>query len=413
MSLTISELESERAKILDEIENRAQTFSTTDSTPAENSSLKDWLNAAEEVMPEQKTGKKKNMRKQANSKSNYSSQIMKAPKNSASFFGVIIMLSLLLTLIGVLYIAYTSIHKELQSVLETNQQTVEKMVLIQTDMVSLQKSVATGGKADLFISLEDKVFALESQINSLQEQLSQAAIAPKITPQAGNSSAMNTEQDSDSSPVINTSQDRMITESVLDQKLKTYTSQLEERIDKKLETILNMLSQNSKKFDPAEAIMKVVPKVISKLERPNSEISALKIAEPVINETIMPIIDQPLVRLVDSVKAPTAPVVSQVAAPIDYYTADVKWLKNEPGFHFTLQLASMPDQNSLQVIVEKKKLEDVHIVAQTRKGVTNYVLVTGSFKTRKEADKLARQIKAETNISAWVRKIKDITARIQ
>lgn len=48
MANSISELEAERAKILDEIENRAKSMSTN----AENTSLQDWLNAAEDVVPQ-------------------------------------------------------------------------------------------------------------------------------------------------------------------------------------------------------------------------------------------------------------------------------------------------------------------------------------------------------------------------
>ena len=404
MSLTISELESERSKILDEIENKAQAFSTDSNSTPDNTSLKDWLNAAEEVMPAQNTGN--TMRKQANKKSNYASQIMKKPNNSkASFFGVIIMLSLLLTLIGVLYITYTSIHKELQSVLETNQQTVEKMASIQTDMESLQKAIVSGGQIQVFTTLEDKVFALEAQVEALKKQVSnQSESVTAVT------AAVKTETPATAAPSATvakqSSLQNVVTESVLDEKLKSYTAQLEAKIDAKLEAILEAVSQNTKKFDVVESLAKVMPD----LKRSMPSIPAPTISEPVMSEVQVPVITQPLVRMVDTVKAPRSPVVQ---APIENYTADTKWLMSEPGFNFTLQLASMPDQDSLQAIVEKNQLQDVHIVSQTRKDVTNYVLVSGSFQTRSAADKFARQIKAETNISAWVRKIKDITARIK
>ncbi|MDQ7031998.1 MAG: hypothetical protein Q9M37_04675, partial [Desulfonauticus sp.] len=150
MSLTISELEAERAKILEEIENKAQKFSG-DSKQVEPPSLKSWLNAAEEVMPASKSEQK--MRTNTKTQPNYQSQVLKPPRNKAPFFGVLIVLTLLLTLLGVLYIAYSNLHKELQRVLVANEQSSAQIQEIQTDMTTLQQSIATGGKVELFISL--------------------------------------------------------------------------------------------------------------------------------------------------------------------------------------------------------------------------------------------------------------------
>ena len=402
MSLTISELESERAKILDEIENRAQTFSTDGSDNQENLSLKDWLNAAEEVMPASQPGN--TMRKKQENRSNYSSKMIKPTKNRASFFGVIIMLSLLLTLLGVLYIAYTSIHKELQSVLETNQKTIEKMTQIQTDMESLQKSISTGGKADLFITLEDKVFALEAQIETLKSQIDSQALSSPVST-AEPSDKVETQQ-----PVaVSDTATNAVTEAVLDEKLKIYTSQLEDRIDQKLEAILNVLSEGKKKFDPASAIVDALPN----LSKSKAHIATPAIPEPTIIETKEPVVTQPLVRLVKTVEAPAIPSSPSAEEPIKNFTMDVKWLMSEPELHYTLQLASMEDQDSLEAIAEKKQLKDVRIIPQTRNGITNYILLTGSFMNKADASALAKSIKAESNISPWIRKVKDITARIQ
>lgn len=52
MSLTISELEEQRAKILEEIESKAGKLTSQNTNKNESPSLNDWLNAAEEVMPE-------------------------------------------------------------------------------------------------------------------------------------------------------------------------------------------------------------------------------------------------------------------------------------------------------------------------------------------------------------------------
>ena len=389
MSLTISELESERAKILEEIENKAQSISSGKSNAGENHSLKDWLKAAEEVMPASEAVREKQDMRNSETRSNYTTQVIKPSKNKASFFGVIIMLSLLLTLLGVLYIAYTSIHKELQSVLESNQLNTDKMNQLQIDMEALQKSISSGGKAELFISLEDKVFALEAQVLALQAALKNPVTVSNTT--AGSDVSM------DSSKVV--------TEAVLDHKL----NQLEQKIDQKLQTIIDYLSSGKEPLTDVSSVNNVVlPGTL------NDSLEEMTISEPSITETNSPVITQPLVQLVQTIKTPVSPVTPEkVNAPIENYTADVKWLMNEPALHYTLQLASMPEQQSVEAIVRKKSLTDIKIIPQTRNETTNYILITGSFSSRKAADEFAKQYKVEFGISPWVRKVKDITVRVK
>lgn len=393
MSLTISELESERAKILEEIESKAQTISSAKSSSRENHSLKDWLKAAEEVMPVSEPVREKQSMENSETHSNYTTQATKPSKNKASFFGVIIMLSLLLTLLGVLYIAYTSIHKELQSVLESNQLNADKMNQLQIDMEALDKSISSGGKAELFIALEDKVFALEAQVLALQ-----APVKNSVSNTAGSDIALIS---ASAQTDVVTDSNRVVTEAVLDDKL----NQLEQKIDQKLQSILDYLSSGKKPLEEGSSVDKVVLPVAV-----NDSQAEMTISEPSVAQTQSPVITQPLVQLVKSIKTPVRP--EKVNAPIENYTADVKWLMNEPAQHYTLQLASVPDQHSLKAVVRKKGLKDVRIIPQTRK-TTNYILLTGSFASRKAADKFAEQYKMEFGISPWVRRVKNIVARVK
>ncbi|WP_019556266.1 SPOR domain-containing protein [Thiomicrorhabdus arctica] len=399
MSLTISELESERAKILEEIESKAQSISSSKMSAGENHSLKDWLKAAEEVMPTSEPVKETQDMKNSETRSSYSTQVMKPAKNKASFFGVIIMLSLLLTLLGVLYIAYTSVHKELQSVLESNQHNTNKMNQLQIDMDALQKSTSSGGKPELFISLEDKVFALEAQVLALQTALKKSVTTNSTI---GSNSALNSTSQVAQQADVSVDSNKIITEAVLDEKLK----QLEQKIDQKLQTIINFLSSGKEPFSEISSVGEDMQPATEK--EPSV---AMTIAEPSVIETQSPVITQPQVQSVQSIKAPVAP--QEASAPIENYTADVKWLMNEPALNYTLQLASMPDQPSVEAVVRKKNLTDVRIIPQTRNQTTNYILLTGSFKSRKTADKFAQQYKMEFGISPWVRKVKNITARVK
>ncbi len=403
MSLTISELESERAKILEEIESKAQSISSGKSSAGENHSLKDWLKAAEEVMPASEPVREKQDMKNSETHSNYTSQVIKPSKNKASFFGVIIMLSLLLTLLGVLYIAYTSIHKELQSVLESNQLNTDHMNQLQIDMEALQKSISSGGKPELFISLEDKVFALEAQVLVLQKALKNPLTVSSHT--VDSEAALNNTYPVVAQTDLSMDSNKIVTEAVLDDKLY----QLEQKIDQKLQTILDYLSSGKKLATEVSSVDNDELPVAAKDVSPEMTIS-----EPSITETKSPVMTQPLVQLVQSIEKPEAPLnPGEANAPIEHYTADVKWIMNEPAQHYTLQLASMPDQQSVEAIVRKKSLTDVRIIPQTRNETTNYILLTGSFTSRKAADEFAKQYKMEFGISPWVRKVKDITVRVK
>ena len=391
MSLTISELEAERAKILEEIENKAQKFSGNTKKP-EQASLKSWLNAAEEVMPATKP------EKTMKAKSNYQSQVFKPPRNKVPFFGVFIVLTLLLTLLGVIYIAYSSLHKELQNVLQAHEKSTVQMKAIQDEMTVLQKSIATGGKVELFVSLEDKIFALEAQVSALKSQIETQTTTPNNTV-ANNMDIQPSSTAAVASMTNNLEQkDKLVTESVLDKSLKRYTESLEKRIDQKLEAILSYLAEN-KQAEGGEVFS--VNKEVSAPTTPK---------EPAVK---VPVIQQPLVQFVKPIEKPTAPKLAETPAPIKHYSTDVKWLMNEPKMHYTLQLASMPEAHSLQQIINKHQLKEVKILPQTRNDVTNYVLITGSFSNRILANELAKKIKSESGISPWVRKIKDLTSRIQ
>ncbi len=405
MSFTISELESERAKILEDIESKAQSISSGKSSSGENHSLKDWLKAAEEVMPASEPVREKQDMRNSETRSNYTAQVIKPPKNKASFFGVIIMLSLLLTLLGVLYIAYTSIHKELQSVLESNQLNADKMNQLQIDMEALQKSISSGGKAELFISLEDKVFALEAQVLALQAELKHPKTGVAESTTGSDAVLVSNTSSAVSKTIGSMDPNKIVTEAVLDNRL----NQLEQKIDQKLQAILDYLSSGKKPLADVSSVSNVTLPVAS-----NENMTEMTISEPSITETKLPTIKQPLVQLVQTIKAPAAPVTPEKAnTPIEHYTADVKWLMNEPALHYTLQLASMPEQQSVEAIVRKKGLTDVRIIPQTRNETTNYVLLSGSFASRKAADSFAKKYKAEFGISPWVRKLKDITARVK
>lgn len=399
MSLTISELESERAKILEEIESKASKISQKAPSQENAPSLNDWLNAAEDVMPENPELKPK---------ANYSNQLLSSPNsnNKSSIIGVVIMLSLFLTILGVIYIAYTSIHKELQEVIIAKEESMAKIQSLEGDVKKLSEVVATGGKSELFTQLENKVVALESKVSQLQlamKGLNSTKVS--ITSDSDLSKISDNIAVSDNTDTVTTkssTSQNVVTEAILDQKLKAYTQQLESKIDKKLEVILEHLKSNG---DSKNTFSKVNS---SKL---NSSEKTVEIETPTVKTVNTPVIEEPLIKLVESTSSPAAPKAPK--APVVSTSKDVNWLLKQPKMHYILQLASMPDAESLKKMISKNQLKDTKVLPQTRNNVTNYVLVTGSFAERTKANALAKEIKAKTGITPWVRKVRDLSSRIQ
>lgn len=402
MSLTISELESERAKILEEIESKASKISQNNPSQESTLSLNDWLNAAEEVMPENPTLKQK---------SNYSNKLLSSPNsnNRASFFGVIIMLSLFLTILGVIYIAYTSIHKELQAAIIAKEENMAQIKLLQSDMENLSEVVASGGKSELFSQLENKVIALEDKVAELNQMLSHSDKATLVLPEvtatknSGSEVALIVGSDANSTNSENT----LVTESILDEKLKTYTQQLESKIDKKLEVILNHLRQGG----DASKLLPNLKSTTATLAQVDPVTEQAEIETPTVGTVETPEVEEPLVKLVSPVSKPSAPKAPDV--PLISTSKEVNWLMEQPKMHYILQLASMPDADSLKKIAIKNQLKDTKVLPQTRNNVTNYVLVTGSFADRAAADALAKEIKSNTGITPWIRKVRDLSSRVQ
>ncbi|GAB6070292.1 hypothetical protein JCM30760_13890 [Thiomicrorhabdus hydrogeniphila] len=361
MSLTISELEEQRAKILEEIESKAGKISPQNSNGSETPSLNDWLTAAEQVMPEPP----KNKMQETVPKTNYSNKLLSdsKPSNKLSFFGVIIMLSLLLTVLGLIYIAYSSFQKEQEKVVESQNQNVEQLKILQEEVEQLKITNA----------------------NLKKEAL------PKI--------ANGTELTSNKESSLSKTTASVVTEDVLDEKLKAYTQTLESKIDHKLELILKQLNQDKD--------VKDLPGLVNSTL--NSKKQLTEKSKTLSSDTItVPTVKEPELEMNGEIKGPTSP-----QAPIIATSADVNWLIAQPKKNFVLQLASVPNQKAAEKLISSKGLKDAKALPQTRNKETNYIVVTGSLEKRAEADKLAQNIKSNYGITPWIRNIEDLVKRVQ
>ena len=409
MAQTISELEKERAELLKAIENQAQHISSnrTNTPDTDGHTLKDWLNAAEDVMPSKSEPPKRDTQTSTQSSAPVSGS------SKASFFGIIILLSLLLTILGVLYIAYSTVNSELQEVQEVKKTSQDEAVQLQESMSKLEQTVATGGTPERFVALEQRVIELEEQLETLQkQQLTLLAQLERNNLNPETALVKASELDDKKEPKQESKQEptqtvatnvvssqQVLTESILDEKLQAYTSGLERRIDEKLSMILDVLMKGD-----------VQPELKDKvLLNGDSSVKAQQLNQPAEPDVSAPRIKQPLVKMVEEVATPVEPVVK---APIDHYSEDVKWLLSQPEQHYILQLASMSDKQALLSMVKQKGLKESRIIEQTRDKSTRYVLVVGSYTSRNEANQVSRQIKNDFGIAPWVRKIKDLSSKL-
>ncbi|MEA3404528.1 MAG: SPOR domain-containing protein, partial [Pseudomonadota bacterium] len=262
---------------------------------------------------------------------------------------------------------------------------------------------ATGGTPQRFVELEQRVLELEAQLEIIQKQ--QVELLAKLDAQSTTGVAQIIDPTLEQSPPVNVSSgsDKVVTESILDAKLKSYTTGLEQRIDEKLEVILQYLTKGEIRPELKDKVLlngASNSQAVHTLSEPNAP------TEP---KLTTPRIEQPLVKMVEQVQKPKAPVVEKPAVE---YSEDVKWLLEQPTQHYVLQLASMTDKQALLNMVRQKGLTDTRIVLQQRNDSQRYVLVHGSYANKKDANLKSKEIKSQFGISPWVRKMKDLTSKL-
>ncbi len=388
MPKTISELEAQRAKILQEIESKAGNLSS--GSGDKKPSLNDWLNAAEEVMPETDQGS-------TAENANYSTKLLKTSHSNTSstpFFTVIIILTLFLTLVGLMYIGYMTLNNELKSAVSYKEQSTQQINELQEGMTSLQQSLATGGKSELFVQMESEVATLKAKITELEAKLAEQ------TAKGSSDSLPTAKAGADS----NKDSAQLITESVLEGKLKLYNDQLEKNLDDKIQKVIQELNGSEKK----------TASLTSELAAIKESASAEKVDSvdvPTVKTAVSPRVEEPKIATVDKVDQPAQPKIPE--APKAMMTADVKWLIEQPKKNYILQLASMPTEESVKQVMQKKGIDDGKIIPQVRNAVVSYILVVGSLKEKTQAQKLAKEIKNKTGISPWIRQIEDISRRVE
>jgi len=370
-----SEIEQQRAKILEEIESRASKLSVQQQDGGQPN-LNNWLNAAEQIMPETQNTSSDNI--SLSHPENYSSKVMTSKSSSSvPFFSIIIFLTLFLTIIGVSYIVYSTLNSEIEKVSEYKQQSTQQINDLKESITALEQSIATGGKSELFTGLENEAVDLMSQLASLKSRVEEIESSSSQNMSNGSSSGAVSSNDG-------------VTEQI-----KQASLELESKLNQKLKQITGLIENNNSQM---QSDNKVASSKFMASESP--EVKTVAVAE----------VNQPTIATVSSPETPVVPVLPAVDSKA--VSSDVNWLKAEPGSNYILQLASMPELDGAEKVKSKKKLEKAKIIPQNRKGSLTYILVTGSFKDRSDAEKLAKGIKSTLGISPWIRQVEDLTRRI-
>ncbi|SFR49917.1 SPOR domain-containing protein [Thiomicrospira sp. ALE5] len=431
MSKSISQLaEEERARLLEAIETQANRISTKRDPDHTEVSLSDWLNAAEKVIPQSnesiKPGAKVYQASQqettvANNKteptwdelfdqqpkmhtrvatdptpsatkatskkprlarSNSVKNSIKNPAKTGPYFGVVVMLGLLLAMTGILYLAYLIINEEFER-FETILVEQEAQILqLETQLMDTQMLLEDHEDAPIVISLMERLAVLEASQPILGQPLPESAVSQEQL------------------DALATAQQRL--QQQLEQALATPTphsppdliAQLDQQIIKRIQELSQQSPQHTNGLPELAEI----------------EISAPKAptmpTEPVIAEVTLT--EEP---------AKTTEVADVTTAPLHSprIMDDIRWIEQQAGSDFVIQLAAMVQAERLEQIIRQHNLtqSQTRILPQVRNGQTRYILIMGSYDQRRQAVEKADLIKDQTGITPWVRRVNDINSAVR
>ena len=384
-----SEFEKERQRILAEIEARALKAGGT-------LTLQQWLKAAEEVMPDeavrvdeqedtivslsesakkrfQKTDvgthdKQPNALKKEEASMTAQQRNTPDPSRKTVFFAFLIGTVVVLLLVAVGGLGYMKLNRQLQALSDSTAQLQSALQQMEQRLNHLEKQGGVGD-GDRLEDLMARIQALETQRMPEGGHDSQQVVTDQVRAELSNAN--------------------VITEAVLDAKLERFSQRIEQVIDKRFATILaqikNLRSQQREKQVGGEV----------SLAPEQDETEGMAISTPNMPSVpVQPVVQQPEQAVSEKQDMTRLPGEA--------------WLSNQPGAHWTLQLASVLDRDSLIQLKRNKQLDDAHIVRQLRSGRTFYVLVLGSYADKAAAREAAQSVKVRTGINPWVRPIRDL-----
>ncbi|HID00443.1 MAG TPA: hypothetical protein EYP05_03795 [Piscirickettsiaceae bacterium] len=386
-----SKFEQERQRILAEIEARALQ-------QGGELTLQQWLKAAEEVIPDDKVRAEEtedaivslsepvkrlrrsksssiktpndtpmNQKKEAGM--NTSQPQHSEPSRKNIFYTLFISVIFVVLALAAGGMAYVHIDRQLQMVSQSTEQLQSLLKQVEQRLSTLEQQGMVQNDANLTDVLR-RIEALEHAV--LQ------------TP--GKKGATVSEQ-----VKAELSEANVITEAVLDAKLERFSQRIEQAIDKRFITILSQIKhlRSQQPTQTTQTTDAVSTQSSAVKENPTAEI----------NEPTPPVVPEPVAASTNQDS------LSQAGTSL---LPDEIWLTNQSPSHWTLQLASVLDQDSLEQLKRSKGLSDARIVRQKRSGRMFYVLILGNYADRAEAKRYAQDVKRRTGINPWVRPVRDL-----
>lgn len=436
MSKSISQLaEQERAKLLEAIEAQANRISSKRDPDQTDISLSDWLSAAEKVIPNPKEptnpaakayqanakddqlfanksepswdelfeqeprlttrqdAPARNLNHKTPSASPTSGKIRRTskpnPAKTGPYFGVVVMLSLLLAMTGILYLAYMLVTEEFKR-LETLVLDQEAQISqLETLVIDTQMLLEQHEDAPIVVSLMQRVTELEAAQTAVNRNSNSAS-------------------------------------QVLPEQIEALAA-AQRNLEQQLEQAITRQAQNPS----TDIISQLEQQILQRLQQSSESLNLrpLPITEPErVNESSS---SQPTITPPTAPSAPTEPSITSpviqpdVAVVEDLADAsaqtgqtarigeDIAWLEQQTGQHFVIQLAAMAQPERLEQIIRQHNLTDVRILPQVRNGQTRYILVNGTYSQRSNAAEQANRFREQTGITPWIRRVNDINGSVR
>lgn len=340
----------ERNRLLEAIEEQARSLSM--ARGAEEHRLSDWLNAAEEVMPEVKKPAMKPMSAAMSSAS--------PSRNLGSLLGMMLAGSMAIALAAGGGFAYVKLTEQVTALQQENQALTERLA-----------------------QLEQATAQMDATATSQAPAMSAGAAREMDLPPGSGVSA-----------------------EYLDARLKEQTQLLQAALDSRFQQMLSQLEGRSVAASQA-AVPAAVTVPVMTIPAPAASAAAAPSA-PAAPQTSAPTLSVP--------SAPEPVVeVKVVGDGARAQHSGEGWLTAQPEGNFILQLASSPYADGLETMARKIKTspDDAHVVPVSANGGTRYILVYGSFADRNDARKAADSVRLDLGTTPWVRRIGDVQKLVE
>ena len=339
----------ERNRLLEAIEQQAKSLSMARGSDQQR--LSDWLNAAEEVMPEEvkKPAVKPMSLNNTDSKS-----------NTAQIMGFLAVGTLLLAMGGGGSFAYMHLVQ-------------------QVDAIEKETKTITAHVGELEQALQEsnkKIEKLEA-VSIEGESLA----SNRDTPKQGESNSTH----------------KSSLESILDDRFKQLIDALDSRM------------QNKEPVSNTTQALTMAPTSNTSTHLTTPAVVAAPIAATT-PTVITPTVATPAVPQIVEVKL-TSSTSNTDSSSVN---VEHEWLHSLASENLILQLGSNPKPEGLIAMAAKirKNPEMAHVISVNANGSTRYILVYGAFATREEAKQASDEVKNDLAISPWLRRVVDVRALV-